>query len=79
MVSSVRIRELAEFLEYEDLGGQFSLDDGHRGSALHSLVVSGPEHSRSIVFDDSGVQDWAFVELVPQLDGEDPGFAQDRG
>ncbi|HWB80315.1 MAG TPA: hypothetical protein VG755_35355 [Nannocystaceae bacterium] len=25
-----------------------------------------------LVFDDSGVQDWAFVAMLPQLSGDDP-------
>lgn len=67
-----RVSELAEFLEYEDLGDQFSLDAGYLESVLHTVTVVGPEHSRTMSFEDSGVQDWAFVNILPQLDGEDP-------
>ena len=67
-----RLAELVEFLEVEDYEDQFELDPEDLDWALHSLTIAGPNHSRTISFDDSGVQDWAFVAILPQLDGEKP-------
>jgi len=67
-----RIAELAEFLTEEDFEDQFVLDPDDVEWALHAITIVGPNHQRTIAFDDSGVQDWAFVSLLPQLDGEDP-------
>jgi hypothetical protein len=66
-----RVRELVEFLEDEDFEDQFTLDD-EDADPLHRLRIVGPSHERALTFDDSGVEDWAFVALLPQLDGEDP-------
>lgn len=63
-----RADELAAFLEDEDYEGQFTLDDEH--GTLHTLTIIGPRSGRALSFDDSGVQDWAFVALLPQLEGE---------
>jgi hypothetical protein len=65
-----RVRELIEFLEEEDFEDQFTIDD-EDADPLHRLRVVGPAHERVLTFDDSGVEDWAFVALLPQLDGED--------
>lgn len=67
-----RLEELAEFLNEEDFEEQFELDPDDLEWALHSITIVGPNHSRTLAFDDSGVQDWAFVTLLPQLNGEDP-------
>lgn len=40
--------------------------------ALFSITFEGPTATQRLVFDGSGMQDWAFVAALPQLDGEDP-------
>lgn len=69
-----RVAELAAFLDDEDFEAQYSLDPDEIDWALHSLTVVSPDVSRTMSFDDSGVQDWAFVAILPQLSGEDPIF-----
>ncbi len=69
-----RIAELAQFLEDEDFEEQYFVDD-YDDWAYFSVKLEGDNHSRMIWFDDSGVQDWAFVTMLYQLDGEDPRFA----
>jgi len=72
-----RVRELASFLDDEEYAGQYAIDDGvgEAPHALHTVTfVSGARRKR-LLFDDSGVEDWAFVAIVPQLDGEDPSLA----
>ena len=69
-----RLEELVEFLEDEELEDQFEIDPEDRDDFLHLLEIKGPRHSRILGFDDSGVSDWAFIHLIPQLDGEDPSF-----
>lgn len=64
-----RADELASFLDDEDFEDQFQRDEGE-ASALHTLTILGASESRVLTFDDSGVQDWAFVALLPQLEGE---------
>lgn len=72
-----RVDELAAFLNDEDFEDQFTVGDGTpAGDAYFSLVVVGPKHAKHVTFDDSGVQDWAFTALLPQLDGEDPSLAR---
>ena len=68
--ADARVRELADFLVDEDFEGQFRLDDDGDATPLHRLTLVGPAARRVFTFDDSGVQDWAFVALLPQLDGE---------
>lgn len=72
-----RVKELAAFLDDEDFEDQYEIDDGEGESefALHTLTVVGRDRRSRLLFDDSGVQDWAFVAILPQLDGEDPSFA----
>lgn len=69
-----RAAELATFLDENDFEHQYRVDagEGTLEYMLFSLAVVGPTHRKRLLFDDSGVQDWAFVELLPQLDGEDP-------
>jgi hypothetical protein len=71
-----RVAELATFLDENDFQDQYAVDDGTGSleSKLFSLTVVGPAHRKRLMFDDSGVQDWAFAELLPQLDGEDPSL-----
>lgn len=74
-----RAAELAAFLTNEDYEDQFELsatepDLEHR---LFSLTLEGESGARYLIFDDSGVQDWAFVAILPQLDGEDPRLRTD--
>jgi hypothetical protein len=73
-----RLAELAAFLDDEDYEDQYAVTDDpdEIDAALFVLEVQGPSGSRRLVFDDSGVQDWAFVAVLPQLDGEDPRLAQ---
>lgn len=40
--------------------------------ALFSITIESGRERKYLLFDDSGVQDWAFVAAVRQLDGEDP-------
>ena len=69
-----RAEELADFLREEDFEDQFSVDDGAGAPTgwSFSITVIGPRHRKRLTFDDSGVQDWAFTELLPQLVDEDP-------
>jgi hypothetical protein len=71
-----RVQELAAFLDEEDYEGQYSIDDGEGASdaAFYTLTVVGRDRRSRLLFDGSGVQDWAFVAILPQLDGEDPSF-----
>jgi hypothetical protein len=68
----MRLEELVAFLNDEDYEDQYEVDPADFEFALHAITIAGPNHSRSLAFDESGVQDWAFVALLPQLDGEDP-------
>lgn len=69
---NARLEELVAFLNDEDYEDQYEIDPDDVDFALHTITIAGPHHSRCLAFDDSGVQDWAFVALLPQLDGEDP-------
>lgn len=74
-----RVRELASFLDDEEYDGQYTIDDGTGAApdgALHTVTFVSGARRRRFVFDDSGVEDWAFVAIVPQLDGEDPSLAE---
>ena len=72
-----RADELAAFLVEEDYEDQHTLssDDADLDRALFSVTLVHGDTRRHLVFDDSGVEDWAFVALLPQLDGEDPSLA----
>ena len=69
-----RAEELAEFLCAEDFDDQFTLthDAPANSTEYFSITVKGRDHQSRLDFDDSGVQDWAFVALLPQLTDEDP-------
>lgn len=70
-----RIGELAAFLDGEDFEQQYSVDDGvaENFGMLFSVTAVAPDgRQKRIWFNDSGVQDWAFTNILPQLDGEDP-------
>lgn len=80
-----RARELAAFLVDEDYEDQFTLridgavegrpadedatEDSH---FLFTVTLTNAEHTCVLGFDDSGVQDWAFVSLLYQLSGMNP-------
>ncbi|KIG18664.1 hypothetical protein DB30_07679 [Enhygromyxa salina] len=67
-------RELAAFLDEEDFAGQYSLVEGDVKieGFLHSIAFVGAAARHTLCFDDSGVQDWAFVAAAPQLSGMGP-------
>jgi hypothetical protein len=72
-------KELADFLCEEDNEDQFTVGEGtisptELPSMLFSISVIGPHSSAYLSFDDSGVQDWAFTTLLPQLSDEDPSL-----
>lgn len=70
-------RELASFLDEEDFADQYRVFEGKPPAPLmHSITLTGPGGPRVLGFDDSGVQDWAFVALLPQLDGSRPRFGR---
>ena len=68
---TARVEELAAFLNDEDFEDQFTVGDG-AAPDYFSITVVGPKDAKHIAFDDSGVQDWAFVTVLPQLSDEDP-------
>lgn len=80
-------RELAAFLVDEDYEGQFTLsvDDAVELPPFHSyqtqfffsVTLTNAEHTCVLGFDDSGVQDWAFVSLLYQLLGMDPSLVDE--
>lgn len=70
----LRLEELVEFLVDEEFEDQFEVNPEDHEGFMHLLLIEGPTHTNAIGFDDSGVSDWAFVALIPQLDGEDPSF-----
>ena len=74
-----RAADLAKFLEDEDFEDQFevSSDDADLEHRLFSVSLESDDERRYLIFDDSGVQDWAFVTILPQLDGEDPRLRTD--
>lgn len=77
-------RELAAFLVDEDYEQQFTLlIDGavelrpfhdEQIEFLFTVTLANAEHTCVLGFDDSGVQDWAFVSLLYQLCGMDPSL-----
>jgi hypothetical protein len=85
----VRARELAAFLVEEDFEGQFRLridgeSEGPSGDEddvddvdenfVFTVTLTNAEHTCVLGFDDSGVQDWAFVSLLYQLSDMDPSL-----
>lgn len=74
-----RVDALAAFLDDGDFEEQYTVQDAGTpldADAPFSVTFVGPRHARRLVFDTSGVQDWAFTELLHQLDGDDPGLAR---
>jgi hypothetical protein len=71
-----RAAEAGEFLNAEDYEDQFSVstDDGELDHALFAITFANDAARAHLVFDDSGVQDWAFVAMLPQLDGDAPAL-----
>ena len=77
-------RELAAFLGDEDYEEQFTLlVDGavelrpfhdEQTDFLYTVTLADAEHACVLGFDDSGVQDWAFVAVLYQLCGMDPSL-----
>ncbi len=69
-----RARELVTFLSEEGFAGQQRLtrDDRALKRALFSLTLEGDSARTHLIFNDAGMSDWAFVALLPQLEGEDP-------
>lgn len=72
--ADARLAELVQFLEDEDFEDQFTVGETVDERTYFSLTIVGNGEPRTLTFDDSGVQDWAFVSILPQLDGEDPRF-----
>ena len=74
-----RATELARFLTEEDFEDQFAVSSNPSDlqHGLFSLTIESDTDRRYMIFDDSGVQDWAFVSLLPQLSGEDPRLRVD--
>lgn len=74
-----RVTALAEFLDEEDFEEQYTIEAASAPLAAEttcSVTFVAPGHARRIVFDTSGVQDWAFTELLFQLGGDDPALAR---
>lgn len=72
-----RAEELAAFLRDEDHEGHFSVLDAEQPlppHTLYTITFEGTSERVRLVFDGSGMQDWAFVAALPQLDGEDPSL-----
>lgn len=73
-----RAAALGAFLDEEDHAGRYRVEGGAGpvpGDAIHTITFEGPGGAARLVFDGSGMQDWAFVAAAPQLDGEDPRLA----
>lgn len=73
-----RAAALAEFLDEEDYEEQYTVEDAGAPLAADiafSVTFTGPKAKRRLVFDTSGVQDWAFTNLLYQLTDDDPSFA----
>jgi hypothetical protein len=68
------VEELAAFLDDEDFEDQFTAGDGAASDSYFSITVVGPSDTKHLAFDDSGVQDWAFVTVLPQLGGAGPSL-----
>ncbi len=69
-------RALAGFLEDEDFEDQYVLAEAGEGprDGVFSVRFERGETAWTLSFDDSGVQDWAFIACLPQLDGESPSL-----
>jgi hypothetical protein len=69
-----RLAALTSCLDDEDFEDQFEVasDPGDLEYAWFSVTLENDDTRVHLIFDDSGVQDWAFVSLLPQFDGEDP-------
>ncbi len=77
-----RAEAAGEFLvEEEDSEGQFAIVEGEAdlSSVLFAITFENDETRVHLTFDDSGVQDWAFVAMLPQLHDEDPSLRPARG
>jgi hypothetical protein len=73
----VHLEQWVQFLIDEDFEDQFEVasNDSPSDSVLFSVALEGTNHV--LAFDDSGVRDWAFVTLLPQLAGMDPRLIRD--
>lgn len=74
---AARAAELAAFLDEEEHAGHFTREPATGATtadALFSITFEGEASPWRLVFDGSGMQDWAFVAALPQLDGEDPAL-----
>lgn len=71
-----RVEELFDFLNEEDYEDQMNVRTGDEPveKMYFSLTVTGPDKRVILEFDDSGVQDWAFVAMLPQLSDEELAF-----
>lgn len=71
-----RVAELAAFLADEGYEDQFTVEEGASppDDPSFSVTVIGDHHRRRISFDDSGVQDWAFTAVLPQLSDDQPSL-----
>jgi hypothetical protein len=78
--ATARLEELAEFLDAEDYEDQYEVVDDPEALelALFTITADDGQARSTMVFDDSGVQDWAFVAALPQLDGDEPRLATER-
>ncbi|WP_437651019.1 hypothetical protein [Sorangium sp. So ce362] len=65
-----------EFLVEADYEEQCTTtsDDAALDRALFSITFERDGDRIHLTFDDSGVQDWAFVAMLPQLSGDDPAL-----
>ncbi|WP_437543460.1 hypothetical protein WME97_33095 [Sorangium sp. So ce367] len=65
-----------EFLVEEDFEEQFTMtsDDAVLDGALFIITFERDGDRVHLTFDDSGVQEWAFVAMLPQLSGDDPAL-----
>ncbi|RYG18901.1 hypothetical protein EON82_22075 [bacterium] len=74
-----RAAALAEFLDEEDFEDQYTAEDAAAPlgeDVAFSVTFTGPKASKRLVFDTSGVQDWAFTNVLYQLTDDDPAFAR---
>lgn len=77
-----RLRELCTFLESNDYEDQFLQveDEESALEGLFSITIDGGKDAETVFlcFGDSGVEDWAFVSMLPQLIGSDPSLIEDE-
>ena len=72
---AARAAQLGAFLDDEDHAGRYTIEPGASALpkyTLFSITFGDAERATRMIFDGSGMQDWAFVTALPQLDGEDP-------